>query len=82
MATVQDIEIRDSAARTAAAAEELQDVQGERHWESCCCRTRRNCPWRHRTRSGYQIKKTKRDPRHPRMVHEYFDAPRLYPGNL
>jgi NADH-quinone oxidoreductase subunit D len=30
MATVQDIEIRDSAARTAAAAEELQDVQGER----------------------------------------------------
>jgi len=30
MATVQDIEIRDSAARTAAAAEELQDVQGEK----------------------------------------------------
>jgi NADH-quinone oxidoreductase subunit D len=30
MATVQDIEIRDSAARTAAAVDELQDVQGER----------------------------------------------------
>ena len=30
MAQVQDIEIRDSAARTAAAAEELQDVQGEK----------------------------------------------------
>ncbi len=30
MAVIQDIEIRDSAARTAAAAEELQDVQGER----------------------------------------------------
>ena len=30
MATVQDIEIRDSAARTAAAAEELSDAQGER----------------------------------------------------
>ena len=30
MAKVQDIEIRDSAARTAQAAEELQDVQGER----------------------------------------------------
>jgi len=30
MAQVQDIEIRDSAALTAAAAEELQDVQGEK----------------------------------------------------
>ena len=30
MDTAQDIEIRDSAARTAAAVEELQDVQGER----------------------------------------------------
>ena len=30
MATVHDIEIRDAAARTAAAAEELQDVQGEK----------------------------------------------------
>jgi len=30
MAQVQDIEIRDSAARTAAAVEELQEVQGER----------------------------------------------------
>ena len=30
MATVQDIEIRDSAARAAQAAEELQDVQGEK----------------------------------------------------
>jgi len=30
MAQVQDIEIRDSAAITAAAAEELQDVQGEK----------------------------------------------------
>ena len=30
MAQVQDIEIRDSAARSAAAAEELQDVQGEK----------------------------------------------------
>ncbi len=30
MATVQDIGIRDSAARTAQAAEELQDVQGEK----------------------------------------------------
>ena len=30
MATVQDIEIRDSAARTAAAAEELQDMHGEK----------------------------------------------------
>src|ERR1035437_2114883 len=30
MATVQDIEIRDSAARTAAAVEELEDIQGER----------------------------------------------------
>ena len=30
MATVQDIEIRDSAARAAQAAEELQDVQGDK----------------------------------------------------
>jgi len=30
MSSVQDIEFRDSAARTAQAAEELQDVQGER----------------------------------------------------
>ena len=30
MATVQDIEIRDSAARSAAAAEELRDLQGEK----------------------------------------------------
>ena len=30
MPTVQDIEIRDSAARTAAAEEELRDVQGEK----------------------------------------------------
>jgi NADH-quinone oxidoreductase subunit D len=30
MATVQDIEIRDSAARAARAAEELQDAQGDR----------------------------------------------------
>jgi NADH-quinone oxidoreductase subunit D len=30
MATVHDIEIRDSAARTAQATEELQDVQGEK----------------------------------------------------
>ena len=30
MATVQDIEVRDSAARAAAAAEQLQDDQGER----------------------------------------------------
>jgi len=30
MATVQDIEIRDSAARTAAAVEELQDIPGEK----------------------------------------------------
>ena len=30
MVQVQDIEIRDSAARSAAAAEELQDVQGEK----------------------------------------------------
>ena len=30
MATVQDIEIRDSAARAAQAAEELSDAQGER----------------------------------------------------
>lgn len=30
MATVQDIEIRDSAARAAQAAEELQDMQGEK----------------------------------------------------
>ncbi|HLZ54203.1 MAG TPA: NADH dehydrogenase (quinone) subunit D [Verrucomicrobiae bacterium] len=30
MATVQDIEIRDSAARAARAAEELQDVQGDK----------------------------------------------------
>jgi NADH-quinone oxidoreductase subunit D len=30
MATVQDIEIRDSAARTAAAVEALEDIQGEK----------------------------------------------------
>ena len=30
MATVQEIEIRDTAARTAAAMDELQDVQGEK----------------------------------------------------
>ena len=30
MATVQDIEIRDSAARAAQAAEELQDIHGEK----------------------------------------------------
>ncbi|HKW28456.1 MAG TPA: NADH dehydrogenase (quinone) subunit D [Verrucomicrobiae bacterium] len=30
MATVQDVEIRDSAARAAQAAEELQDVQGDK----------------------------------------------------
>ncbi|HUA36772.1 MAG TPA: NADH dehydrogenase (quinone) subunit D [Candidatus Sulfopaludibacter sp.] len=30
MATVQDIEIRDSAARAARAAEELQDIQGDK----------------------------------------------------
>ena len=30
MATIQDIEIRDSAARTAAAADELQDMHGEK----------------------------------------------------
>ena len=30
MATVQDIEIRDSAARTAAAVESLEDIQGEK----------------------------------------------------
>ena len=30
MAQVQDIEIRDSAARTAHAAEELCDMQGEK----------------------------------------------------
>ena len=30
MATVQDIEVRDSAARSAQAAEELQDMHGEK----------------------------------------------------
>ena len=30
MATVQDIEIRDSAARTAQAVEEAQDIHGEK----------------------------------------------------
>ena len=30
MATVHDIEIRDSAARTAAAVEALEDIQGEK----------------------------------------------------